>query len=104
MSWKCLLIHFLMTSPPLSVLKMGIDFLKSKDKQIASRYRKWPTPLSQGINNIDEFINIILHVSHHKVDIIPKESIPLKYLLRKIVAESKLAYTPASSQLAFGNL
>lgn len=89
---------------PLSVLKMGIDFLKSKEKHSAPNERKWLNTLSQGISNIEEIINNILHVSHHKVDKIPKESIPLKYLLRKIVAESKLAYKADSCQVTFGNL
>lgn len=90
---------------PLSVLKMGIDFLKSKNGNIDDRQKeKWFSTISLGLQNIQDIIDNIITVSHDKVKKIAKDSIPLQFLVRKIAEESKLAYQDVNCEITYGNL
>ena len=90
---------------PLSVLKMGIDFLKSKNGNIDDNQKeKWFSTISLGLQNIQDIIDNIVHISQDRVKKISKEKIPLHFLLRKIAEESKLAYNDVSCEITYGEL
>jgi chemotaxis family two-component system sensor kinase Cph1 len=90
---------------PLSVLKMGIDFLKSKNGNINENQKeKWFSTISLGLQNIQDIIDNIVHLSKDKVNKISKDTIPLQYMLRKIVEETKLAYEDDKCEVTFGKL
>ena len=90
---------------PLSVLKMGIDFLKSKNGNIAEAQKeKWFSTISLGLQNIQDIVDNIIDVSHDKINKISKETIPLQYMLRKIVEETKLAYQDTHCEITYGEL
>ncbi|WP_159638145.1 ATP-binding protein [Sphingobacterium composti Ten et al. 2007 non Yoo et al. 2007] len=90
---------------PLSVLKMGIDFLKSKNGNINENQKeKWFSTISLGLQNIQDIIDNIVNVSKDKVNKITKDTVPLHYLLRKIVEETKLAYEDNKCEVTFGKL
>src|SRR5690606_8728107 len=60
--------------------------------------------IAAGLQNIEDIIDNIVHLSNDKVSKISKETIPLHYMLRKIIEVTKLAYKDDKSQVTFGNL
>lgn len=90
---------------PLSVLKMGIDFLKSKNGNINENQKeKWFSTITMGLQNIQDIIDNIVNLSKDKINKISKNTIPLQYMLRKIVEETKLAYEDDKCEVTFGKL
>jgi chemotaxis family two-component system sensor kinase Cph1 len=90
---------------PLSILKMGLQYLENTKEQLDEvKRKKWFTTLSSGIQNIEDIINNILHLSHDKYNKITKDSIPLKFLLRKIVEETRLVYEGNTCEVVYGTL
>ncbi len=90
---------------PLSILKMGLQYLQNtKQKLDEEKRKKWFTTLSAGIQNIEDIINNILHLSHNKYNKITKDRVPLKFLLRKIVEETRLVYGGSSCEVVYGTL
>lgn len=90
---------------PLSILKMGLQFLDNSKQELDDvKRKKWFKTLFSGIQNIEDIINNILHLSHDKYNKISKESIPLKFLVRKIVEEARLLYEGNTCEVVYGEL
>lgn len=90
---------------PLSILKMGLQYLENTKQELEeTKRKKWFNTLSSGIQNIEDIINNILNLSHDKYNKITKDSIPLKFLIRKIVEETRLLYEGNKCEVIYGNL
>ena len=90
---------------PLSIVKVGIDFLKNKSENLDEIQKiQWYNTVSSGIQNIEDIIDNIIHLSKERVNDITKETVQLKFLLRKIVEEIRLIYTDKPCKITFGNI
>ena len=57
-----------------------------------------------GLQNIQDIIDNIVNLSKDKINKIAKDTIPLQYMLRKIVEETKLACEDDKCEVTFGKL
>ncbi|MFZ4262118.1 ATP-binding protein [Sphingobacterium sp. HJSM2_6] len=78
---------------PLSILKMGIEFLKNQHDDLEAAIKtRWFHTLASGIENIEDIIENIIKLSHSKMEKMQKNPIALAYLIRKIMEENLLIY------------
>lgn len=90
---------------PLSVLKMGIQFL-SKTNQLlpADKRLECYSNLKGSISNIEGIINNIVTLSQSKTTAITKDPIPMSYTIRKISQDATLLYKSEGCTFHFGKL
>lgn len=90
---------------PLSILKMGIQFLQQHSDDIdLSKTDKWYQNFSRSVSNIEDIINNMVQLSQHRASILDKEPLPMTYTLQRIFQENKTLYQAANCQSYFGPL
>lgn len=90
---------------PLSILKMGIQFLQQHSNDIdLSKTNKWYQNFSRSVSNIEDIINNMVQLSQHRASILDKEPLPMAYTLQRIFQESKTLYGTPNCQSYFGQL
>lgn len=90
---------------PLSILKMGIQFLQSAGDTIASDKKDaWLRNLSGSITNIEDIIDNIVTISQSKTAAMAKDPIPMSYTIKKIFREAILLHGSPQCKPYFGRL
>lgn len=90
---------------PLSILKMGIQFLQQHSDDIdLSKTNKWYQNFSRSVSNIEDIINNMVQLSQHRASVLDKEPLPMAYTLQRIFQENKTLYNTPDCQSYFGQL
>ncbi|WP_306429322.1 sensor histidine kinase KdpD [Sphingobacterium sp. E70] len=90
---------------PLSILKMGIQFLQQHSEDIdLSKTNKWYQNFSRSVSNIEDIINNMVQLSQHRASVLDKEPLPMAYTLQRIFQENKTLYNTPDCQSYFGQL
>ena len=90
---------------PLSILKMGIQFLQQHSDSIDhTKSNKWYQNFSRSISNIEDIINNMVQLSQHKSSALDKEPLPMSYTIQRIFQENSILYDAANCQPSFGKL
>lgn len=90
---------------PLSILKMGIQFLQQHSDNIdLSKTNKWYQNFSRSVANIEDIINSMVQLSQHRASVLDKEPLPMAYTLQRIFQENKTLYDAADCEPHFGQL
>lgn len=90
---------------PLSILKMGLQFLHSNNKNLSiEKKNTWLKNLLGSVSNIEDIINNIVTVSQSKTAAMVKDPIPMSYMIKKITQEAKLLNNCSDCEVHFGNL
>lgn len=90
---------------PLSILKMGLNYLEQDYENILPEKRiEWYRNLQQSICYIEDIIENIITLSVSKSKKLIKDPIPLAFLIRKIVKETLLLQNAGNCKIEFGNL
>ncbi|WP_343565811.1 ATP-binding protein [Sphingobacterium sp.] len=90
---------------PLSILKMGIQFLQQHSDNIDfSKTNKWYQNFSRSVSNIEDIINNIVQLSQNRASVLNKEPLPMAYTLQRIFQENKILYDATECQSHFGQL
>ncbi|ERJ57283.1 ATP-binding protein [Sphingobacterium paucimobilis] len=90
---------------PLSILKMGLQFLKSVGHTLSlEKKNDWFQNLSGSVTNIEDIIDNIVLISQSKTTAMAKDPIPMSYTIKKISQEAKLIHQAPDCQMDFGKL
>ncbi|NGM61710.1 GAF domain-containing protein [Sphingobacterium sp. SGG-5] len=90
---------------PLSILKMGLQFLEVSDSTLPAEKRMhWYKNLLGSILNIEDIINNIVTVSQNKTTAMAKDPVPMSYTIRKLSQEMTMLYHTEQCQFHFGKL
>lgn len=90
---------------PLSILKMGLQFLRSAGETLSQGKKEdWLKNLSGSVANIEDIVNNIVAVSQSKTAAMAKDPIPMSYTIKKILQEALLLHDAASCKIYYGRL
>jgi light-regulated signal transduction histidine kinase (bacteriophytochrome) len=90
---------------PLSILKMGIQFLQQHSDNIDfTKINKWYQNFSRSVTNIEDIINNMVQLSQHRSSILDKEPLPMAYTIQRIFQENSILYNVNNCQPTFGTL
>lgn len=90
---------------PLSVLKMGLKYLEDSCASMSPEVRqKWYQNLSQSILHIEDILDNTIQVSSYKTKKIVKEPVPMNFLLRKIIEETRGVSQAPNCKVTYGKL
>lgn len=90
---------------PLSILKMGLQFLDSScTTLVINERRRWYKNMLESALNIEDIINNVVVLSQSKMAVISKAPIPMSYTIRRISEEAVLLYDSKHCQFHYGKL
>lgn len=90
---------------PLSILGMGLQFLKASDSKIPAEKRiEWYQNLLGSVNNIEDIINNIVTLSQSKTSALAKSPVPLSYTIRKVAREATMLHEIDNCHFHYGSL
>lgn len=90
---------------PLSVLKMGLNFLYTSSEKIDSSKRKeWHMNLLNSVTHIEDIVDNIINLSMTKVNSISNDLVPMHFMIRKVSEELTLMHKISPSCIKYGDL
>ncbi|WP_333802420.1 ATP-binding protein [Sphingobacterium multivorum] len=90
---------------PLSILKMGIQFLQQHPDNIDfKKINKWYQNFSRSVTNIEDIINNMVQLSQHRSSILDKQPLPMAYTIQRIFQENSILYNVNNCRPTFGTL
>ncbi|MFC3355821.1 GAF domain-containing sensor histidine kinase [Sphingobacterium zeae] len=90
---------------PLSILKMGIQFLQQHPDNIdLKKINRWYQNFNRSVTNIEDIINNMVQISQHRSSILDKEPISMAYTIQRIFQENSMLYNVNNCQPCFGTL
>ncbi|HMR20027.1 MAG TPA: ATP-binding protein, partial [Sphingobacterium sp.] len=89
---------------PLSVVKMGIQFLEKNENLPIDKQRKWHSNIMKGVGHIEDIVNNILALSSINSYAYEKYPIPMYGMIRSICDETKLLYNVPNCKIIIGKL
>jgi chemotaxis family two-component system sensor kinase Cph1 len=90
---------------PLSVLKMGLNFLfTSSDKLDKPKRKEWHLNLLNSVTHIEDIVDNIIDLSNTKTNQISKNLVPMHFMIRKVSEEISVLHHVPPTCIQFGQL
>lgn len=90
---------------PLSILKMGLQFLQCRGEALSPDKRKeWLETLSGSVTSIEDIIDRFVNISQNKMTAMDKDAIPMSYTIKKILREAVLLFGTENGSYHLGRL
>lgn len=90
---------------PLSILGMGLQFLKSSENHISTEKKlEWYRNLLDSVQSIEDIISNIVALSQTKTNALTKDPIPMHYTIQKICREMALIHENENCVFHYGTL
>lgn len=89
---------------PLSIVKMGIQFLQQNENIPLDKQRKWRTSIMEGVGHIEDIVNNILLLSSINNREYERYPVPMLGIIQSICDEAKLLYNSPECKVDIGQL
>lgn len=90
---------------PLSILKMGLQFLQNSSAHISAQKRaSWYRNMLESVDNIEDIINNTVELSQSRTEILTKDPTPMASKIHRICKEACLIHDSKNCQFHFGQL
>lgn len=89
---------------PLSIVKMGVQFLEANKELPAEKQKKWRKSILEGVEHIEGMVNQLLHLGNTHQYSYAKEPVPMVSLIRKLCRESKILHNSPKCKIVVDNV
>lgn len=89
---------------PLSIVKMGVQFLETNDKLTQEAQRKWYRSILEGVDHIEGIINHLFHLGKTNSYRYAKDPVPMEQMIRALSEDAKILNNNPCCEMTYGPL